>query len=289
MSEDVPLNDGLKKVAGDNALNREQVQRVAESANTETYLGLMKTAKENYVDFDLADYRQVYEGLSKTASAPFAIDDYDTDYEQVAVEFAEDITEAESLEKTASENLTKTAAEANREAVEARETMKFLDNAAYESISSIDHGYDSLEKEAKQIILSGTPFNNISEILKVASEYAEEPLTTMLKNRLSKYAPYVDLEKTAEVEGVVNTSSKLYKIASKIQDDTIKYLKIEDAIEESLDILNERFSNPEQLKKFSILPRDFTIDDGELTPTLKIRRKQINENWSDIIDSMYAE
>ena len=51
--------------------------------------------------------------------------------------------------------------------------------------------------------------------------------------------------------------------------------------------LNNQFSNPEQLKKFSILPRDFTIDDGELTPTLKIRRKQINENWSEIINSMY--
>jgi len=60
-------------------------------------------------------------------------------------------------------------------------------------------------------------------------------------------------------------------------------------IQSHVDILNERFSNPEQLKKFSILPRDLTIDDGELTPTLKIRRKQINENWSDIIDSMYAE
>ena len=51
--------------------------------------------------------------------------------------------------------------------------------------------------------------------------------------------------------------------------------------------LNEQFSNPEQLKKFVILPRDLTIDNGELTPTLKIRRKQINENWSEMIESMY--
>ncbi|MBT3502253.1 MAG: long-chain fatty acid--CoA ligase [Candidatus Marinimicrobia bacterium] len=52
--------------------------------------------------------------------------------------------------------------------------------------------------------------------------------------------------------------------------------------------LNSKFSNPEQIKKFTILPRDFTIDDGELTPTLKIRRKQIRENWVDVIDSMYT-
>ena len=60
-------------------------------------------------------------------------------------------------------------------------------------------------------------------------------------------------------------------------------------IEEQVNELNSRFSNPEQLKKFSILSRDFTIDDGELTPTLKIRRKQIGENWSSIIESMYKD
>ena len=52
--------------------------------------------------------------------------------------------------------------------------------------------------------------------------------------------------------------------------------------------LNMEFSNPEQIKKFKILPRDFTIDDGELTPTLKIRRKQINENWSKAIQALYV-
>ena len=59
-------------------------------------------------------------------------------------------------------------------------------------------------------------------------------------------------------------------------------------INNSVQKLNMEFYNPEQIKKFKILPRDFTIDDGELTPTLKIRRKQINENWSSLIESMYT-
>jgi len=58
-------------------------------------------------------------------------------------------------------------------------------------------------------------------------------------------------------------------------------------VQDEVNKLNLKFSNPEQLKKFSILSRDFTIDDGELTPTLKIRRKQITENWTEVIDSMY--
>ena len=60
-------------------------------------------------------------------------------------------------------------------------------------------------------------------------------------------------------------------------------------IEKSVIKLNAQFSNPEQIKKFSILPRDFTIDDGELTPTLKIRRKQITDNWLSVIESMYTD
>ena len=60
-------------------------------------------------------------------------------------------------------------------------------------------------------------------------------------------------------------------------------------LSKEVDRLNQNFSNPEQIKKFSILPRDFSIDEGELTPTLKIRRKQINENWADTIDKMYSE
>ena len=53
--------------------------------------------------------------------------------------------------------------------------------------------------------------------------------------------------------------------------------------------LNQKFSNPEQVKKFTVLPRDLNVDHGELTPTLKIRRKQIRENWASEIEAMYSD
>jgi len=65
--------------------------------------------------------------------------------------------------------------------------------------------------------------------------------------------------------------------------------EVYEEISKEIDKLNLNFSNPEQIKKFSILPRDFSIDEGELTPTLKIRRKQINDNWVTIINDMYDE
>ncbi|SVA95769.1 uncharacterized protein METZ01_LOCUS148623 [marine metagenome] len=59
-------------------------------------------------------------------------------------------------------------------------------------------------------------------------------------------------------------------------------------VEAAVAELNKKFSSPEQVKKFTVLPRDLGVDQGELTPTLKIRRKQIRENWADEIEAMYA-
>ena len=65
--------------------------------------------------------------------------------------------------------------------------------------------------------------------------------------------------------------------------------EMREEISQEVNKLNLNFSNPEQIKKFSILPRDFSIDEGELTPTLKIRRKQINDNWAEAIEKMYSD
>ena len=82
--------------------------------------------------------------------------------------------------------------------------------------------------------------------------------------------------------------AKLEALGSKLSDYT-ESSEIKSEIEAQVQKLNEKFSNPEQVKKFTILPRDLNVDEGELTPTLKIRRKQINGNWSKEIEAMYAD
>jgi long-chain acyl-CoA synthetase len=82
--------------------------------------------------------------------------------------------------------------------------------------------------------------------------------------------------------------AKLEELGSSIEAFTDS-AEIRAEVQAAVDELNGQFSNPEQLKKFAILPRDFAVDYGELTPTLKIRRKQIRENWADVIEGMYAD
>ncbi|HIO36981.1 MAG TPA: hypothetical protein EYN21_07730, partial [Candidatus Marinimicrobia bacterium] len=86
----------------------------------------------------------------------------------------------------------------------------------------------------------------------------------------------------------VGQSAKLKELGHTFEEYTTSE-EVRTEVQSQVDELNQQFSSPEQVKKFSILPRDFTIDDGELTPTLKIRRKQISANWSDQIEAMYAE
>ena len=47
-------------------------------------------------------------------------------------------------------------------------------------------------------------------------------------------------------------------------------------------------SKAEQIRKFRILPVDFTEDTGELTPTLKVRRKVVAEKFAADIDALYG-
>lgn len=55
-----------------------------------------------------------------------------------------------------------------------------------------------------------------------------------------------------------------------------------------MDKYNPLFSHPEQVKKFALLPHEWTIDSGEMTPTLKLKRKVIEQKYAAEIEGMYA-
>jgi long-chain acyl-CoA synthetase len=59
-------------------------------------------------------------------------------------------------------------------------------------------------------------------------------------------------------------------------------------IEHAVDAVNKRVGSWEAIKYFTLLPRAFTEEAGEITPTLKIKRKVVAEKYRDQIESMYA-
>ena len=59
-------------------------------------------------------------------------------------------------------------------------------------------------------------------------------------------------------------------------------------VQELVDEVNRDRVRVEQIKRFVIVPRDFTQEEGELTPTLKLRRRVVHEHFADQIDQLYA-
>ena len=63
--------------------------------------------------------------------------------------------------------------------------------------------------------------------------------------------------------------------------------KVHELIEMEIEQRNKSLASYEGIKKFEILPRDFSIEGGELTPTLKVKRKAVVEKYKDEIESLY--
>ncbi len=65
--------------------------------------------------------------------------------------------------------------------------------------------------------------------------------------------------------------------------------KVRAMVQAAVDELNGELARYETIKKFSILPKDLTIEDGELTPSMKVKRKVVEKEFSDVLDGFYAE
>jgi long-chain acyl-CoA synthetase len=65
--------------------------------------------------------------------------------------------------------------------------------------------------------------------------------------------------------------------------------KVNARIQQAIDALNARQASYSQVKRFAIVPRDFTQETGELTPTLKVKRKVVTQNYRALLDSFYSD
>ena len=64
---------------------------------------------------------------------------------------------------------------------------------------------------------------------------------------------------------------------------------VQGEVRRAVDAVNDGRSRYEQIKRFRVLPRDFTLEHDELTPTLKMRRKVILEHFAEDIEALYSD
>ena len=63
---------------------------------------------------------------------------------------------------------------------------------------------------------------------------------------------------------------------------------IKDEVQSAIDHANAAVSHAEAIKAFRILPHDFSVESGELTPSMKVRRPKVMEQYADVIAEIYA-
>ena len=77
------------------------------------------------------------------------------------------------------------------------------------------------------------------------------------------------------------------KIEYESMDELIGHPTVIEFFKNRIHINSKLLAQYENIKKFKLLPKPFTMENGEITPTLKLKRKQINEKFKALIDSMY--
>ena len=151
-------------------------------------------------------------------------------------------------------------------------------------VGEIDEdGYLKITDRKKDIIITAGGKN-------ITPQYIENKL---------KFSPYVN---DAVVVGdrrkylvclIMIDEDNVVKFAqdNKIQFSTYKDLtqspEIIRLIQGELDKVNETLSQVEKVKKFTILPKKLYEEDGEVTPTMKVKRKYVNQAFADLIERMY--
>ena len=78
-------------------------------------------------------------------------------------------------------------------------------------------------------------------------------------------------------------------ISYQSMEELLQHKRVLDLFQNRIDTLQQEFAHYEQIKRFTLLATPFSMEHGELTNTLKLRRNVVAQNYKALIDKMYEE
>ena len=148
-----------------------------------------------------------------------------------------------------------------------------------------DEGFLKIVDRKKELIINAAGKNmspaNIEAELKTASPLIGQ--TAAIGDGRSYNTALIVLDadfapQWAQQQGIEDTSLEALAANDRVRD----------AVQEAVDTANEHLARVEQIKKFTIVRGDWLPGGDELTPTMKLKRKPIDEKYADEIEEMYA-
>ena len=215
VNDRIPLNQGITKVANDNNLNAEQVKRVVEKANNETFNLMLKAGYDKNITFDVADFNIISKALTpekeqvKTASYKVTTLDYSSVREERLLNQFKPLLE-EELEKVASAE----------EVLKNKTIETFLfKKAATENLTELVSHLNLLVYETKEYIDSSHKTDpgliELDSINKFASEnsiYAHRLLFENIQNSDKQYFDSNLKYKLEEIDRVVDLIKEINNV-----------------------------------------------------------------------------
>ena len=147
-----------------------------------------------------------------------------------------------------------------------------------------EEGYIHITDRKKDIIVTAGGKNvapqNIENLLKLHPAISQAVVIGDKRKHLTCLF-------TLDIDGLPKLCKKLGIDILK-PEEAIENISIVNNLQEYVNEVNNDLASFETIKYFRILPQDFSVESGELTPTLKVKRREVNRKYQQIIDSMYS-
>ena len=147
-----------------------------------------------------------------------------------------------------------------------------------------DENYLSITDRKKQLIVTS-----------VGKKVAPQPIEKEIENArhieqvllIGEKRNFISALIVPDFENLI-MFAKANKLNTEQPEELIKEQAVIDLIQKEVDGRQKHVSNYEKIRKFTLLPEAFTIESGLLTPTMKIKRKVVMEEFADLIEAMYT-
>jgi long-chain acyl-CoA synthetase len=151
-------------------------------------------------------------------------------------------------------------------------------------IAEIDNdGFITITGRKKELIVS----SNGKKIYpaRIESLFKMEPIVNQVL-LIGDKQPYVTALITVNV-AAAETLEGMGEFKGRPAEDIVKASAVTEEVDRSVKRINKQLAPFEQIRRFQILDREFSIDRGEMTPTMKVRRKQVIENYKHVVNDLY--
>jgi long-chain acyl-CoA synthetase len=78
-------------------------------------------------------------------------------------------------------------------------------------------------------------------------------------------------------------------VAARTSPELVRDPRVVELYDRTVKELTAHLAQFERIKKIALLPHEFTLEAGELTPTLKVKRRVVEQKYKDVIDRLYEE